>query len=660
MAKLADGAIVAEHGNNSTLVTAVSDIKNSTDNNRKGFLPLMVDYKEKSAAGGHIPRTFLRKDIGTSERETIISRRIDRSLRSLFHKDYSYSTQIMGTLWAADGLHDPDIAAMNGASAALTVSGIPWSGPIGVVRVGEVDGEFLINPTWSELNTSRLNLVVACSEKKVVMVEACAQEVSSERFCEALRFGFKECQPIIKALRDLQSQAGKMKRTCPVLDTPVELLEAVQRLSVEPLDEIFSNFSYSKMERDREMFAVRDSCSAAVQKQFPDVPANLIEDTVFEVTKSVFRRNVLEKDQRCDGREFDALRPIECEVDLFKSLHGSSLFQRGETQVFCTATLGSLNSARQLDTAVGDVKEKRFMLHYEFPPFCVNEIGLVFRSTRREIGHGNLAEMALEPVVPKDFPFTVRLTTQVLESNGSSSLASVCAGSLALMDADSLLSQCLSRDWTLGTLSLVMSLLTPITRHSVILKRLCSQSDDCILLKIYQGWIFRPDDVPAVHYREVHLQIVGFVNNLFKNSDSSILLFPVESDCHCSLELIKCLVLMLNKVLNSLGQLPSESLTKCALNSPSLMLLRQGVFLLSTLCLNDRLFVEHRVEVEHQYINVVSSVTRLYKQIAGLISEAEVLAVQELVDFEHIEGIEWSQESEDEEDETVEGMDVVE
>ncbi|KAJ7365412.1 Polyribonucleotide nucleotidyltransferase 1, mitochondrial [Desmophyllum pertusum] len=172
MAKLADGAIVAEHGNNSTLVTAVSDIKTPRITTGK------VDYKEKSAAGGHIPRTFLRKDIGTSERETIISRRIDRSLRSLFHKDYSYSTQIMGSLWAADGLHDPDIAAMNGASAALTVSGIPWSGPIGVVRVGEVDGEFLINPTWSELNTSRLNLVVACSEKKVVMVEACAQEVS--------------------------------------------------------------------------------------------------------------------------------------------------------------------------------------------------------------------------------------------------------------------------------------------------------------------------------------------------------------------------------------------------------------------------------------------------------------------------------------------------
>ncbi|KAJ7365408.1 hypothetical protein OS493_005515 [Desmophyllum pertusum] len=260
---------------------------------------------------------------------------------------------------------------------------------------------------------------------------------------------------------------------------------------------------------------------------------------------------------------------------------------------------------------------------------------------------------------PKESMTVVHSTLQVLTSLTRNCQAKFLPRMLPLL-SDSLLSQCLSRDWTLSTLSLVMSLLTPLTRHSVILKRLCSQSDDCILLKIYQGWIFRPDDVPAIHYQEVHLQIIGFVNNLFKSSDSSILLFPAESDCHCSLELIKCLVLMLNKVLNSLGQLPFESLTKSALNSPSLMLLRQGVFLLSTLCLNDRLFVEHRVEVEHQYINVVSSVTRLYKQIAGLISEAEVLAVQELVDFEHIEGIEWSQESEDEEDETVEGMDVVE
>ncbi|XP_078350537.1 polyribonucleotide nucleotidyltransferase 1, mitochondrial-like [Oculina patagonica] len=436
MAKLADGAVVAEHGENSTLVTAVSE-KTSTATKAKG-LPLMVDYKEKSAAGGQIPKTFLRKDIGTSERETLISRRIDRSLRSLFPKGYFFPTQVMSSLWAADGLHDPDIAAMNGASAALAVSDIPWSGPIGVVRVGEVDGDFVINPTWSELNTSKLNLVIACSERKVVMVEAFAQEVSSERFCEALRFGFKECQPIIKALRDLQRQVGKEKRTNPVLDAPVELVDEVKRLSVEPIDKIFSNFSYSKMERDREMFAVRDSVSATIQEQFPDVAAHLINDAVFEVTRSVFRRNVLEKAQRCDGRDFDALRPIKCEVDLFTSLHGSSLFQRGETQIFCTATLGSNRSARQPDAAVvgvGDVREKLFMLHYEFPPFCVNEIGWVGGFNRREIGHGNLAEMALEPVVPKDFPFAIRLTTQVLESNGSSSLASVCAGSLALMDA---------------------------------------------------------------------------------------------------------------------------------------------------------------------------------------------------------------------------------
>nr|XP_058965409.1 polyribonucleotide nucleotidyltransferase 1, mitochondrial-like [Pocillopora verrucosa] len=439
MARLADGAVVAEHGGNSTLVAVVGDKKSKPTGDKS--LHLKVDYKEKAAAGGQIPKTFFRKDVILSERETIVSRRIDRSLRSLFPNGYHDSTQITGILWAATGLHDPDIAAMNGASAAVSVSDIPWSGPIGAVRVGEVDGKFVINPTWSELSISKLNLVVACSKTKVVMIEAFAQEVSSERFCEAVRFGFKKCQTIIEALLELQRQAGKKKDMSRVgRDTPPEEIKgAIVRFNLnKEFDKIFSNFAYSKMERDKEMFKVRDDHLLHFQGRFPNVAAHEIENAIFEETKSVFRNNVLYSSQRCDGRAFDALRPITCEVDLFKSLHGSALFQRGETQVFCTATLGSLRSAKQPDAAVvgvGDVKERPFMLHYEFPPFCVNGIGLIGGSSRREIGHGNLAEMALEPVVPKDFPFTIRLTSQVLESNGSSSLASVCAGSLAMMDA---------------------------------------------------------------------------------------------------------------------------------------------------------------------------------------------------------------------------------
>lgn len=330
---------------------------------------------------------------------------------------------------------------MNGASAAISVSDIPWSGPIGAVRVGEVDGKFVINPAWSELSISKLNLVVACSKTKVVMIEAFAQEVSSERFCEAVRFGFKECQPIIEVLLELQRQVGKKKDMSQVGrgTPPEEIKNAIVRFNLyEKFDKIFSNYPYSKMERDKEMFKVRDDHFLLMQESFPNVAAHEIQNALFEETKSVLRNNVLNSSQRCDGRAFDTLRPIRCEVDLFKSLHGSALFQRGETQVFCTATLGSLRSAKQPDAAVqgvGDVKERPFMLHYEFPPFCVSEIGFVGGSSRREIGHGNLAEMALEPVVPKDFPFTIRLTSQVLESNGSSSLASVCAGSLALMDA---------------------------------------------------------------------------------------------------------------------------------------------------------------------------------------------------------------------------------
>ncbi|XP_044163140.1 polyribonucleotide nucleotidyltransferase 1, mitochondrial-like [Acropora millepora] len=436
MARLADGAVVAKCGHNATLVTAVSE-EESKSSSGQGLL-LQVDYKEKAAAGGQFPRSFARRDIGASDRDILISRRIDRSLRPLFPKGYSCATQVTGSLWAADGCYDPDIAAMNGASAALAVSSIPWHGPIGVVRVGESNGEFVVNPSWSQLATSELNVVVACSESKVVMVEAFANEVTPDRFCESLRFGYKECQPIVQALHELQKQAGTVKRPFTFLPTPVEVLEAVQSLLVEPLEEIFSNFSFSKQERDKEMFSVRDSCLVAVQEQFPDVNAQVIADAVLTVTKSVFRKNILEKAQRCDGRSFDALRPIKCEVDLFKPLHGSSLFQRGETQVFCTATLGSLRSAKHSDAAtegVGDDKERSFILHYEFPPFCINETGRVGGYTRREVGHGNLAEKALEPVVPKDYPFAIRLTSQVLESNGSSSIATACAGSLALLDA---------------------------------------------------------------------------------------------------------------------------------------------------------------------------------------------------------------------------------
>lgn len=260
---------------------------------------------------------------------------------------------------------------------------------------------------------------------------------------------------------------------------------------------------------------------------------------------------------------------------------------------------------------------------------------------------------------PKESTALTYATLQVLNSLARNCEVNYCTRLLPLL-SDNLLSEYLSRNWCLTSLSLVIALLTPMTRHIGMVKTLCSRSDgiDCILLKIYQALLFRPDDVPAYYYQVVHFQIISFVDNLLSHSEASMVLFPLESDCHCSLELIKCLVLMLNEVLNSLGQLPLYSLSTDTVNSHSLMLLRRGVFLLATLCLNDRLFVEHRVDVEHQYVNVVSNVTRLYKRITGLISEAEVLAVQDLVDFEHIDGIEWSPESDDEVDETVEGMDV--
>ncbi|KAK4884450.1 hypothetical protein RN001_000721 [Aquatica leii] len=435
-AKLADGCAVGTLGDTSVMVTAVSRTKPSPGN----FTPLIVDYRQKSSAAGRIPTNFLRRELGATEREILISRLIDRSLRPLFPENFNYETQVVCNMLAVDGVNNPDIVSINAASAALALSDIPWNGPVGSVRVGCIDNEYIINPTRREQQTSILNLVVSATKQNlVVMLEANAENMLQPDFLKAIKIGVKESQLIVNSIEKLEKNLGKTKR---ILEKPLELSnevkEAIESLTTMRVKEIFKNYAHDKLSRDNEVNCVRADVADKIHVDFPTLDYNLIVDYFSKVTKKVFRNLIFEEERRCDGREFDDLRKISCEVDLYKPLHGSAMFQRGQTQVFCTVTLDSHESALKLDPLTmltSGIKQKNFFLHYEFPPFATKETGRIGPLGRREMGHGALAEKSLYPTVPHDFPFTIRLTSEVLESNGSSSMASVCGGSLALMDA---------------------------------------------------------------------------------------------------------------------------------------------------------------------------------------------------------------------------------
>ncbi|XP_049526527.1 polyribonucleotide nucleotidyltransferase 1, mitochondrial-like [Dermacentor silvarum] len=437
LAKFADGSAVAQIGDTSVMVTVVSKHKPSSS---ASFLPLVVDYRQKAAAAGRIPTNFLRRELGPTEKEILTSRVIDRSLRPLFPAGYFYETQLVCNLLAVDGINDPDIVSLNAASAALSVSDVPWNGPIGAVRVGLIDGDVVINPTRRQMTQSVLNLVVAGAEhNQVVMLEASADNVLLQDFQKAIRCGVKETQLIIRQIKEFQSACGRPKRTVEKLFVPsAELIDAARLLAGIRVRDILSDANHDKISRDEALTAVKDDVIEKLQESFPGTESYLLNEAFTSVVKEAFRQQVLTKEQRFDGRSLTALRDISCQIDLFQPLHGSALFQRGQTQVLCTVAFDSLLSVLRSDPVsviTGGMKEKNFMLHYEFPSYATNEIGRSGPTGRRELGHGALAENALRPLVPKDFPFTIRLTSEVLESNGSSSMASVCGGSLALMDA---------------------------------------------------------------------------------------------------------------------------------------------------------------------------------------------------------------------------------
>lgn len=435
-ARFADGSAVVKLGETSVMVTAVSKTKPSPST----FMPLVVDYRQKAAAAGRIPTNHLRREMAITDNEILTSRLIDRAIRPLFPAGYFYDTQVVCNLLAVDGVNDPDVLAINAASAALALSDIPWNGPIGAVRVGMIDGEMVINPTRKEMNSSVLNMIVAgAPSSQVVMIEASAENMLQQDFCHAVKVGVKHTNQIVLAIQQLAREQKVTKRTpVKIFSAPAVMVEHVRQLASKRIYAVFTDYSHDKISRDEAINKVRLDTETELKEKFPAADFFEVMESFNTVSKEVFRNLILHEYKRCDGRQLTALRDISCEVDLFKPLHGSALFQRGQTQVLCSVTFDSLESSIKADiitTALSGIKSKNFMLHYEFPPYATNEVGKMGGTNRRALGHGALAEKALRPMIPKDFPFTIRVTAEVLESNGSSSMASACGGSLALMDA---------------------------------------------------------------------------------------------------------------------------------------------------------------------------------------------------------------------------------
>ena len=432
IARLADGAVIVTCGDTTVLVSAVSAlaVKEGQD-----FFPLTVDYREKAAAAGKFPGGYFKREGRPAEKETLTSRMIDRPLRPLFPKGYFYDTQIISILLSADGQNDPDILAMNGASAALSISDIPFAGPIGAVRVGRVNGEFVANPTHDERAQSDLDLVYVGTENDVIMIEGSANEMPEAELTKALEFAHGHAREMIQAQKELASRVGKPKREVQLLDVNQEMVDIARQIAGDRLEQALR--TEGKSARAKAIDALREEVTAAIQQKFPDADSFSISQAFEFVEKKMFRASILEKQQRVDGRGYHDLRPITCEVGVLPRAHGSSIFQRGETQALALATLAPIEEAQMIDAYGGGEQSKRFILHYNFPPFSVGETGRTGGPGRREIGHGALAERSLEPVVPSEneFRYAIRVSSEIMESNGSTSMASVCGGMLALMDA---------------------------------------------------------------------------------------------------------------------------------------------------------------------------------------------------------------------------------
>jgi polyribonucleotide nucleotidyltransferase len=432
LAHLADGAVTVRLGDTIVIVTAVSatKIKEGLD-----FFPLSVEYKEKASAAGKFPGGYFKREGRPTEKEILTCRMTDRPLRPLFPKGYLYETQIVALLLSADGQNDSDILAINGASAALCVSDIPFAGPIGAVRIGRVNGQFIVNPTHNQRDDSDLDLVYVGNKTDVIMIEGAAKEMPEADFIAALRFAQESIQGLVKAQEELAALAGKVKRVMPLMLVQDDLLEVAYQVAGDRIEGAI--YQPSKVARGKAIGALKDEVEAAIKAKFPEATGYAIGQAFDYLQKKAFRISILDKMSRCDGRGIDQIRQLTGEVSVLPRTHGSALFARGETQALSIATLAPADEAQEMDTYAGGVDSKRFILHYNFPPFSVGECGRFGGQNRREIGHGALAERSIEPVIPAKsvFPYAIRISSEVMASNGSTSMASVCSGVMALMDA---------------------------------------------------------------------------------------------------------------------------------------------------------------------------------------------------------------------------------
>lgn len=431
VARQAGGSVLMKYGETVVLVAATKE-----DRTREGidFLPLMVDYQEMSYAAGRIPGGFFRREIGRpSEKETLTSRLIDRPIRPLFPKKWAFETQVVATVLSVDQENEPDVVALTGASAALHVSSIPFLGPVAAVRVGRINGEFVINPLAAQMKESDMNVVVAGSREAVVMVEGAAEFVSEEDIADAIMFAHQAIVPIIDAQDELQKMVGTPKEAPPEVVIDQVLVDRVTGMALSEMQEAMT-IPEKHARRDRRKalkIRVREELASEYEGREKEIDA-VLED----LEKQVVRRMMVEQRKRIDGRAFDQIRPITIEVGTLPRTHGSALFTRGETQVLAVVTLGSSSDEQKIEALAGE-SFKAFMLHYNFPAYSVGEVRPLRGPGRREIGHGALAERSVKTTLPKngEFPYTIRVVSEVLESNGSSSMATVCGASLALMDA---------------------------------------------------------------------------------------------------------------------------------------------------------------------------------------------------------------------------------
>jgi polyribonucleotide nucleotidyltransferase len=432
MAKQANGAVFAKYGGSAVIATACCS---EQEREEISFIPLSVEYNEKYYAAGKIPGGFIKREGRPKDREILVSRLIDRPMRPLFSKQFKREIQIIPTTVSTDQVHPPDVVAMVAAAAAVTISDIPFDGPIGAVRVGYLDGAYIVNPTYEQIEQCSLEIVVSGSEKGITMVEGGAQEIDESIMVGAIEEAHKSIKELCRAIKELTELAGKPKIELPeaILHLPVELAEEIRAQAAAKMEE--ACFVKGKMNRNAALKTVRRDTVAAFEDRIPEEAAREVDELFEQMEYEIVRRSILGKKIRTDGRGPEDIRPISCEIDILPRTHGSALFTRGETQALAVITLGTVRDEKIMDDIEGDVR-KNLMLHYNFPPYSVGETKRL-GTGRREIGHGHLAERAIKNMLPQkaDFPYTIRIVSEILESNGSSSMATVCSSTLALLQA---------------------------------------------------------------------------------------------------------------------------------------------------------------------------------------------------------------------------------